>query len=206
MPVVTAIKRSARRGSLLMQVSLDGEYVFTLSDLDFSMSGLRVGNVLSPEEVEHYRDGAKVAKAYALALRFLTVRVRSRKELTDYLARKTCEVDDILEALDRLEGLGLVDDLAFARAWIADRQAVRPRSRLRLSQELIAKGVTRDIINQALEGIEPDTELTALAQLIERKQKLAQYQDDRKLTDYLARQGYSWELIKQAKQMVGDAT
>ncbi len=206
MPVVTAIKRQARVGSNRFNIFLDDAYSFTLSDLDLSMSGLRVGQELATTEVEQYAQNAKEAKAYALALRYLGVRVRSRRELSEYLTRKNCGQDEIEAALERLEGLGLIDDSAFAAAWIADRLAVRPRSRMRLAQELGAKGVARDIIDLALEDIEPERELETLKSVIERKRRTNGYEDDKKLVAYLQRQGYRWGLIKEAMEQLGEAS
>jgi len=204
-PVVTDIKRQRRVGSSRFNVSLDGVYAFALSDLDLSTSGLRVGQELAPTEVERFKEQAGEAKAYALALRFLSVRLRSRRELSDYLDRKNCEKDESEAALERLEELGLVDDKHFAEAWIADRQAVRPRSKLRLAQELAAKGVSRDIAEEVLRDIEPEREIQALKDLIERKKRLPGYADERKLVAYLQRQGYRWGLIKEALGQLKDA-
>ncbi len=162
------------------------------------MSGLKIGQEITESELEKYKEGANEAKAYGLALRFLGVRMRSRRELQDYLARKNCSTEESEVALQRLEDLGLVDDYKFAAAWVADRQAVRPRSKMRLSQELAAKGVARDVVDGVLAELEPDDELQALKTLIERKRRLPAYQDTQKLTAYLQRQGYRWGLIKTA--------
>jgi len=204
--VVTAIKRQARARSNRFNIFVDGAYSFALSDLDLSMSGLRVGQELEAADIAQYAQKANEAKAYALALRYLGVRVRSRRELTDYLTRKNCAQDEVEVALERLEGLGLVDDRAFAAAWIADRLAVRPRSRMRLVQELGAKGVARDIIDLALEEIDPERELQTLKVLLERKRRTSGYGDDKKLVAYLQRQGYRWALIKEAMEQLGEAS
>jgi len=178
---------------------LDGEYAFALSDLELSNSGLRVGQELSAHEVEEFRGQAGEAKAYTLALRFLEIRLRSRRELLDYLVvRKACERNEAELALARLEGLGLIDDLKFAQAWIADRQAVRPRSKIRLAQELAAKGISRDVADQALAAVDLESEVVVLRKLIERKRRLPAYRDQQKLTNYLMRQGYRYDLIKEA--------
>jgi len=198
-PVVTDIKRQRRVGSTRFNILLDGEYAFALSDLELSNSGLRVGQELSAHEVEEFRGQAGEAKAYALALRFLGIRQRSRRELMDYLVgRKDCDHDEAEAALERLERLGLVDDLRFAQAWIADRQAVRPRSKIRLAQELAAKGISRDVADQALAAVDLESEVVVLRKLIERKRRLPAYRDQQKLTNYLMRQGYRYDLIKEA--------
>lgn len=198
MPIVTAIKKQARVGSVRFNVSLDGAYAFTISDLDLSVSGLKLGQELTSEEAERYSDSASKAKAYALALRYLGVRPRSRRELMDYLKRKDCAPDESEAALDKLAELGLVDDLKFAQAWIADRAVNRPRSKMRLSQELAAKGVARDVVDEALREVEPEQETSALKKLILRKQRSGSYSDEKKLIAYLQRQGYRWSLIKEA--------
>jgi regulatory protein len=203
-PVVTGITRQKREGSNRFNVSLDGSYAFTMSDLELSGSGLRVGQELSPAEVEKFTEDAKGAKAYALALRYLGVRLRSRRELMDYLSRKGCEPVDAEGALARLEELGLVDDAKFARAWIADRMALRPRSRMQLAQELTAKGIARDAVDEALREIEPEKETATLAVLIERK-KRAGYSDE-KLVAYLQRKGYRWNLIKEVMKQQEEGT
>lgn len=202
--MVTDIKRQRRVGSNRFNVSLDGVYVFTLSDLDLSMSGLRIGQELDANEVVEYSHSASKAKAYALALRYLAIRLRSRKELQDYLKRKDCGLLETEGALEQLENLGMVDDTKFAEAWIADRMAVRPRSRLRLSQELTSKGVARDTVNIALEILDPESEINTLKALIVRKQRSG-YADEKKLLGYLQRQGYRWGLIKQAIAELKDA-
>jgi len=168
------------------------------------MSGLRVGQELEVADVERFAQKASEAKAYGLALRFLGVRLRSRRELLDYLDRKGCEREESEAALERLEGLGLVDDERFADAWIADRQAVRPRSKLRLGQELAAKGIAREVVDVALRKLEPEEEVGTLKALIRRKQKLPAYKDERKLVAYLQRQGYRWGLIKEALGDLGE--
>lgn len=200
MSVVTDIKRQRRVGSTRFNIFIDGTYAFTISDLDLSMSGLRSGQELSQAEIEKFSLAANEAKAYALALRYLGIRLRSRREILDYLKRKDCDPGDIEAALERLEGLELVDDMKFAHAWIADRMAVRPRSRMRLSQELAAKGVARDVVDTALQELEPDAEVATLRALIERKKRSSGYKDEKKLLGYLQRQGYRWSLIQEAMQ------
>jgi regulatory protein len=204
MAVVTAIKRQGRVGSSRFNISLDGKYAFSLSDLDLSNSGLRVGQVVTPADVDEYTKTASQAKAYGLALRYIGLRLRSRRELVDYLVRKNFDMNEIETVVERLAQLNLINDMKFAEAWIADRMAIRPRSRIRLAQELAAKGVGREDIDLALSAVEPDRELTSLKTMIERKKRSSGYSDEKKLIAYLQRQGYRWSVIKEAlNQMEG---
>jgi regulatory protein len=92
----------------------------------------------------------------------------------------------------------LLNDSQFASSWIANRQALRPRSRRMLTQELMAKGVSREDISAAMGGLDGDSEVETLMGVIERKRQLPQYREPEKLMGYLARQGYSYEVIKKA--------
>jgi regulatory protein len=141
-------------------------------------------------------------RAYAQAIRFLEVRPRSRYEIVSYLTRKGWTEAVSVEVVGRVERIGLINDREFAINWIANRQLLRPRSRRRLEQELIAKGVARDDIRVALEGLEQDDELKTLIEVATKKQRLPQYQTPEKLVGYLSRQGYSYELIKKALEQL----
>jgi regulatory protein len=194
-PVVTDIKRQ-KRSDTRYSIYLDGVYVLSLSDLDLSNSGLRVGQEVSEERVQALQAQSHGNKAYALALRYVGIRPRSEREMREYLARKEVAPADAEAAIERLRGLSLIDDMAFAETWIRHRQSVSPRSRRRLEQELSAKGVARATIVQALAALDGDTELDTLAELIERKKRLPQYAEREKLMAYFARQGYQYDLIK----------
>ena len=204
MPDITGIKRRMRGGRVVFDIMVDDEAAFSLSDLDLSVSGLRVGQQLTDEQVATFQEGAKSAKAYGLGLKYVGLRLRSEKELRDYLVRKGCDADEIASASSRLKELGLVSDLRFAQAWIADRQALKPRSRQRLAQELGAKGVDSDTVHQVLGDMDSDAELAALVALVLRKRKMSAYQEEQKLTAYLGRQGYRWADIKAALARVAN--
>jgi regulatory protein len=203
MSIVTDIKQQKRRGTRY-SVYLDDKYGFALSDLELSTSGLRVGQELTAEEAQHYQSEAERARVYASAIRFLGLRPRSRREMSDYLGRKGYPVETVGPVMERLGWAGLLDDREFAASWIASRQALRPRSRRMLAQELAAKGIARDEIEAALAELDGDSELDMLVEVVRKKQRLPQYQIPQKLMEYLARQGYSYELIKKALKRLGD--
>ena len=197
MPIITDIKRQKRKEARF-NIFLDGVYAFALSDLELSTSGLRVGQSLSPQEVVEFQGQVERLKAYAWAVRFLGIRSRSRRELEDYLYRKGAVAEDVAQAVRQLEDVGLINDQEFARSWIANRQILRPRSRRMLEKELLAKGVAQADIQAALGELDGEDELQMLIRVIERKRHLPQYRQAEKLMAYLARQGYSYELIKKA--------
>jgi regulatory protein len=202
-PVITDIKQQ-KRNEARYSVYVDGRYAFSLSDLDLSNSGLRLRAELTQDQVEWWQAQSLESKAYAAALRQISLRRRSERELSDYLKRKEYEPDTITSVLERLRDLGLMDDAAFASAWIADRQLLRPRSRRTLEQELMQKGIAREIIRDALAELDEDAQADVLMNMIERKRRLSQYQDPQKLMAYLGRQGFGYEEIKKALARLDD--
>jgi regulatory protein len=197
MPRITDIKQQ-KRSSGRFSLYIDGHYSFSLGDLALSNAGLHVGQELTGAEVERWQSQALEAKAYNAAIGQLSYRRRSRREITDYLKRKEYDEDIAASVIQRLEDLKFIDDAAFASAWIADRQLLRPRSRRTLQSELILKGIDRDTLGEALSKVSEDSQLDALTAIIERKRRQSSYADPHKLMAYLARQGYGYDQIKKA--------
>ena len=194
MPVITDIQRQRQR-EVRFSVYVDDRFAFGLDDLELSTSGFRIGQELSKREVEEWQNRSAEGKAYNAALRYLSYRLRSRSELLRYLHDKEYEDITIELTLERLVGLGLVDDLVFARTWIADRMRLKPRSRAVLIAELRQKGIASEVIAAALAEIEPDDEIESLRRLITKKRS---HYDEAKLIQYLRSKGYNYGLIKEA--------
>ena len=196
MPLITAIKRQ-RRSETTYSIYLDGSYSFSLTDLQLSASDLREGRELDDDEVLVWQQQAQDSKAYNAAMRYVSYRMRSRREIADYLNRKEYPPEQVQQTIEKLADIGLINDVSFARHWIAERNRLKPRSRRVLQQELAAKGVARDAIDLALAD-EGQTEADTIMMLAEKKRRLPQYQDPVKLMAFLARKGFAYEDIKKA--------
>jgi regulatory protein len=124
----------------------------------------------------------------------LTGAARSRSELEGKLARKGVPEDVARRLLDRFEEVGLVDDEAFARAWVQSRQPGKGLARRALAQELRRKGVDDEVARSALDEVDPDDEVEAARGLVRRRLRTVQQLDRdtavRRLTGMLARKGY----------------
>ena len=147
----------------------------------------------TPAEPRTPRVVTDVAEAKAIALRRLTVRARSVAELRADLAARGVVGPVIDEVVTRLTEVGLLDDAAFAQAWVEERQRAAGASRARLGQELAAKGVDRDTIGAALP---PATDDAGVAlELARRKVRAMSGLDPvvvkRRLAGQLARRGFS---------------
>jgi regulatory protein len=124
----------------------------------------------------------------------LTGRARSRADLERKLAQRNVPDDVATRLLDRFEEVGLVDDAAFAREWVTQRQEGRGLARRALAQELRRKGIDDDVARDALDEIDPDDEREAGRRMVRRKLRSLERFDDqtktRRLVGMLARKGY----------------
>ncbi|MFI5491161.1 regulatory protein RecX [Actinoplanes sp. NPDC051859] len=132
--------------------------------------------------------------AREICLRQLAVRPRTRAELAKALARKEISAEVIAEVLDRYDEVGIIDDAAFSRAWVASRHYVRGLARRALANELRQRGVDAEVATEALEALDEDEEAATARALVDRKLRAASGTPDqvfRRLVGMLARKGYT---------------
>jgi regulatory protein len=133
--------------------------------------------------------------ARAICLRALTGTAKTRQQLADLLARRGIPEEAADAVLDRFTEVGLVDDAAFARAWVGSRQSGRGLARRALRAELRAKGVDADVAAEAVALVDDDDERAAAAELVRRRlagmHRLDRATATRRLMGMLARKGYS---------------
>jgi len=84
------------------------------------------------------------------ALRFLEVRARSVAETRRHLLTAGYDETLVAAAIERLLGLGILDDASFARAWVASRDRAHPRGERALRDELARKGIARELVELVL--------------------------------------------------------
>ena len=147
-----------------------------------------------------------VAAAREIALRRLSVRARSRKELAQDLKSRDVPAEAAAEVLDRFAEVGLINDAAFADEWVESRG--RRSGAARLKQELRLKGVAEEHIAEAIGGRD-DEDLATARELAQRKAASMKGLDSvvgqRRLTAYLARRGFSGAVIRRVVGEVLDA-
>lgn len=208
---ITAISAQARNPDRV-NISVDGVYRFSLDVFQLAELGLRNGNEYTEEELRELEVESQFGKLYARALEYTMVRPHSVKEVRDYLWRKTritkykSRSGEIKEragvsqavadrVLERLVEKGYVNDESFARYWAENRHQRKGASQRKLAAELQAKGVAREVIEQAVtEAGRSDSD--ELQKIIAKK--ASRYDDPQKLTQYLARQGFRYDDIARA--------
>jgi regulatory protein len=109
------------------------------------------------------------------------------------LARKEISEEVIAEVLDRYDEVGIIDDAAFARAWVTSRHQGRGLARRALANELRQHGVDAEVANEALETLDDDEEASTARALVDRKLRSIRGEPEavfRRLVGMLARKGY----------------
>lgn len=146
-------------------------------------------------------DADPYAVAHSIALDRIASRDRTRHELAQVLKTKNVPPEIAEQVLDRLQEVGLVNDAAFAEAWVESRQQRRHLSRPALRRELQAKGVDRDQIDAALESVDFGDELTAARRLAQRRHAAIADLDYpvryRRLAGVLGRRGFGSAIVTQ---------
>ncbi|WP_408607425.1 recombination regulator RecX [Kitasatospora mediocidica] len=135
------------------------------------------------------------ARARDICLRLLTGTAKTRKQLADALRKREIPDEVAEEVLARFEDVGLIDDAAFAAAWVESRHAGRGLARRALAQELRTRGVAAPLVEDAVAQLDPDEEMATARALVDRKLRATAGLDRqvrmRRLVGMLARRGYA---------------
>jgi regulatory protein len=153
----------------------------------------------SPSETPEIEVGDPEARARQICLRLLTIAPRTRAQLAQALHRRGVPDKAAENVLSRFTDVGLIDDAAFARAWVESRHHSRGLSRRSLSAELRRQGVESDEIREAVETLDPEQEVATARRLVEQKLAGTRGQPPevrvRRAAGTLARKGYPPGLI-----------
>lgn len=139
------------------------------------------------------RDPEEAARA--LCLRLLTGTPRTRRQLADAMARRKVPEDVAERVLSRFEDVGLIDDAAFADAWVESRHHRRGLAGRALARELRTRGIEGTLVDEAVGRLDPGQEEATARELVDRRMGATRGLDRdkrvRRLAGMLARKGYS---------------
>jgi regulatory protein len=191
-----------------VNVMVDGVFRFSLDIFQLSDLGIRVGKEYTEGELQELESESQFGKLYGRALEYCLMRPHSAKEVRDYLYRKTRDtrtktggikkgvpVEVTHRVFERLVEKGYINDEKFARYWVENRSVTKGASRRKLIAELRSKGVEWSLVERLWDDSER-TDEDELQKIIAKKR--SRYPDDQKFMQYLARQGFSYDDIKQA--------
>jgi regulatory protein len=141
-----------------------------------------------------------MSEARAIALRLLTRRDYTAKELRTRLLDRELSEDEVNSVLADLTAEGIVDDRRVAESFVRVASTVKGRGRIRISRELEQRGVDRSTIRDALTRLPVEDETETLRKVLSRKRLPARLDpaEHRRLFAQLVRRGFSADLIAKA--------
>jgi regulatory protein len=132
--------------------------------------------------------------------RYLSYRPRTKQEVKNYLKRKHCPGDLIQRIINDFVEEGLLNDEEFAQWWIDQRLSFKPRGKRALKSELYKKGVDSRIINKELAQIDESKLIKSARRVIKKRidgwKGMEHLEKKKKISDYLGRRGFSWDITK----------
>jgi len=177
-----------------VNIHLDGEYAFGVARI--VAAWLKIGQVLDEKKIEQLQAEDSKERALQQALLFLSYRARSESEIRKNLQKHEIPEAVIDETLERLKQDGLANDGQFAKAWVENRSAFRPRSKRMLAMELRQKGLDDDSVKSAVENIDDEPLAYEAAQKRAVRFKDLEWSEFRKkLSDFLARRGFPYSVV-----------
>ncbi len=201
---ITAIEPQARHANRF-NLYIDDKFALGLSAI--VAARLRVGQTLDNAELAALEREEAYETAHEQALRFLEPRPRSSAELKQHLRKKQVVGDVIDQVIARLTEAGLLDDSAFAKYWVENRETFRPRAGRALRFELKRKGLSDAAIRDAVGAIdESESAYRAGAARAPRWRGLGRREFMEKLGAFLVRRGFSYETAKEAAKRLWDET
>ena len=212
---ITKLSASTRRQNRV-NVFVDGTFFCSLTVNQVVDLGLSVGQTLDAAEKSRLKTESIVGRLYTKALSYIAVRLRSEKEIRDYLVRRLRSLqkaskskeqvlldngsenwselgDDAVDlTVNRLIRVGLINDEKFARAWAETRKKNKGISKRRLELELRTKGISNDLIVTALEN-SCRNDIEEIRKIVLRKK--SKWSKD-KMANYLAQAGFDFDDIQ----------
>ncbi|KKQ89730.1 MAG: Regulatory protein RecX [Candidatus Curtissbacteria bacterium GW2011_GWC2_38_9] len=208
MPRITSVKPQKRKERF--NIFLDGKFAFGVDENILVKNHLKVGKILTGDQIDKLIKETVLGKLFDQALRFLSYRPRSEKEITTYLAQKIAKRENIKfrEAKEspligavalKLKRYNYLDDRQFAKWLVGLRIKSASRGLSLIKQELIQKGIDKEIIQSLLSKYPNQTLIAkkAIEKKLKRWQGLSELGLKKKVYAYLASRGFDFETIKE---------
>lgn len=180
-----------------IHISADGEYALTVDEGYLPTLGIRHNMEIDEDEFILLQEKISIRRAYNYCVSLLSRRDHSVKELKTKLLQKGYD-ETSFGAVEKLQQQGYVNDESFSMHYASELKNLKGFGKRRIEQELMRKGISRDIINNTLQEIEFDDD--RIIEIIERKYKRC-FEDEKqkqRAINGLLRLGYSYSEIKDA--------
>ncbi len=185
-------------------IYIDEQYVLSVTEDVLVKFQLRKGLEITKEFLADIIAEEQIRKGYQLSINYLSYRMRSVKEVTDYLITKEFEANVIVTIINRLKTENYLNDKEFAQAFVQTRLNGSLKGPELIKRELLEKGINDEIICESLQIYNYEKQIEKALELISKKypikSKISQAEQDRKIYTLLITKGFSNDVVKQAFQ------
>ena len=171
----------------------DGNYVSLYEDIILKYS-LLLKKEITEKELESIKLDNIKEEIYEVALKYISIKMRSRKEIETYLKKKEYSSSDISNTIERLEKNGFINDEMYAKAFINDKFNLSNSGPNKIKKELLKQGIKEDIIDNYIYSINEEELVNKLDRLVDKKIKTIKNCSGnvlkQKLINYFMNEGY----------------
>lgn len=187
-------------------IYLDEKYAFAVDEGTLIRFGLTKGKVLEQFDIDELTYEDEIAKAFNKALHFLSFQMRSEYEVKKKLLDAGHGEAVVLEAIRKLERLGFLNDETYSKALLETKKRTASKGPRAIKQDLIKKGIAKDLQEQVLETFTQEEQLEIALKLAEKEvrssSKRTPMQTKQKIQDVLMRKGYSFSIIQEVLEQI----
>jgi len=186
-----------------VSVYVDGDYAFSLDDVDALVLGIKPGREISKKEIENCLFESQFGKAKAKAMEILSRKSVSKKMLSDELFKKGYDQLVVAEVLNEFESLGYIDDFAFAMLYM-EYAAGKMWGAKKICYELKEKGIDPNTIEDAMCSFTLPGE-EEIAECILQKYPGEDYGDfktKQKIMRFFASRGFEFSVVEKALKRI----
>lgn len=188
------------------KVSFDNGEKLNLNDDIILKNNLLFHKEIDEEEFNNLNNENEKYNRYLKVLKYIGYKMRSKKEIIEYMNKQEYSDKEKEEILSKLENNNLINDYIYVKAFISDKINLTNDGPYKIKRELINQDIDEDIINQELRLYDENIFYDKLNKLIEKKissnHKYSEYQLKQKLFDYFNNLGYSRDMINDCLQNI----
>lgn len=198
MKITSAEKNKKHKDRL--SVYVDGKFSFTISEEDYISLNLYEEQELTQEKIDYIKDTLNYRDAKARAVKFLSLKLRTEKEVRDKLRDEGYDDDCIEKVVMELKAIGYINNQLYAQKYIFDRSKLKPISKKLMKKELVFRGIPEEVADEVLLDWKVEDSSVAVNLL---KRKFGKYDlSDKKVLKkamaFLMHRGFSGDTIREA--------
>ena len=201
---ITSVEKNKKNKDRL-SVYIDGRFSFTISEEDYISLNLYDKTEINEETVEYIKDTLNFREAKSRAVRYLSLKLRTEREVREKLLNEGYDPDCTAKVIDELKAIGYINNKLYAQKYIFDRSKLKPLSKRMMRLELLSRGIPEETADEVLADWKVEDSVVAESLL---KRKFGKYDmsDEktlRKAYMFLVHRGFSRETIKEALNDLG---